>query len=66
MSNPQTMKAFENFIENIWPHVIERFDLPEDMEPTQEEFELWNGHEIDAATDYYPVEDAPMEDEQSA
>lgn len=56
MNDTRTMKAFEDFVENIWPHVIERFDLPEDTEPTPEEFELWNGDEIDAVTDYYPVE----------
>lgn len=57
MVNPQMMKAFEDFLDNVWPQVVERFGLPEDTEPTQEEFELWNGSEIDAATDYYPIED---------
>ncbi len=44
--------AFENFVDNVWPQVLERFDLPEDTEPTQEEFEIWDGAQIDAA-DYY-------------
>lgn len=66
MKNPQMMKAFENFVENIWPEVIQRLGLPEDSEPTEEEFELWDdGSYIDYVTDCCPIfEEAP--DEQSA
>lgn len=56
MNNPQLMKAFEDFVENVWPEVIDRLGLPEDAEPTYEEFELWDGSEIDYVTDYCEVE----------
>lgn len=52
MNEQQLSKAFEDFVENVWPVVVERLGLPEDAEPTQEEFELWDGSQIDAVYDY--------------
>jgi hypothetical protein len=64
MKSARYMKAFEDFVENVWPVVVQRLGLPEDAEPTDEEFELWDGSQIDYVTDYWPIEEEPVEDEQ--
>ena len=34
-------RDFEKFLTDVWPVIQDRFDLGEEWEPTDEEFEMW-------------------------